>query len=512
MRASAHLFRRRVVLHAECGAGVLSVLAAMEGARRVYCVERSAGRAALARRLAADNGVAGKVVVVEGDIRRVALPVAEVDVVLAHWGAGGDPFTFGGSFARSVLYARDRYLSRERGVMFPDRISLHATAVRHAGAAALARRRRRARAVFRGMETRALGDALGREEDRAVRRRRRAGHPFRVRVGAGDVVSSASSTLRSFDLERITLDELRTLVDVPVVLPLLRSLSRSRNRQRARQRAEGRGGGGGGGGRYERGTSENTVITVDAIAVHVRSVFSHGERPVVFDPGPLPGPGRGHVGGRGGAATAAAATPTSLSLLPPYQSVLYLPRRVNAPSGGVLRGFLDMWPSEHAPSSTAPPSSLPGTARGDHDRDDDDDYNEYNEYNAGNGGNGGDVNDDLDTGATTTRRQHTGMDLQLRVLTIGTKDSNTGGVADETVDDGGLLPPSPSTGTFKIVSRLLKRSCSAKSRTSRRPLSPLTLRKRTTPGRICKQTTSLEVSGCATSSGFQGGEFYITQA
>lgn len=62
-----------VVLEVGSGTGVLAVLAARAGARRVYAVERT-GLAAVAAAVARENGVGSRVRVVEGDARAIRLP------------------------------------------------------------------------------------------------------------------------------------------------------------------------------------------------------------------------------------------------------------------------------------------------------------------------------------------------------------------------------------------------------------------------------------------------------
>lgn len=70
-----------VVLDVGSGTGVLAFFAARAGARRVFAVERSP-MAALARRLAADNGLAGTVEVLRSDLEAVELP-EPVDVIVS---------------------------------------------------------------------------------------------------------------------------------------------------------------------------------------------------------------------------------------------------------------------------------------------------------------------------------------------------------------------------------------------------------------------------------------------
>ncbi len=84
--------RDQVVLDLGCGTGILSVFAALAGARKVYAVESSAV-ATVARLLARANGVGERVEVIRGDSRQVNLP--ERATLVVHELLGGDPFAEG---------------------------------------------------------------------------------------------------------------------------------------------------------------------------------------------------------------------------------------------------------------------------------------------------------------------------------------------------------------------------------------------------------------------------------
>ena len=62
-----------VVVDVGTGSGVLAVLAAKAGARKVYAIERG-GIADLASRVFHDNGVADRIVLLRGDARDVVIP------------------------------------------------------------------------------------------------------------------------------------------------------------------------------------------------------------------------------------------------------------------------------------------------------------------------------------------------------------------------------------------------------------------------------------------------------
>lgn len=107
-----------VVLEVGTGTGVLAVLAARAGARRVYAVERT-GVAEVARAVARENGVAARVRVLEGEARSVRLP-ERADVLITetigHLGLEE-------GLAGIVRDARRRHLKPEARVL-PRRLRL----------------------------------------------------------------------------------------------------------------------------------------------------------------------------------------------------------------------------------------------------------------------------------------------------------------------------------------------------------------------------------------------------
>jgi SAM-dependent methyltransferase len=105
------------VLDVGAGSGILSLLAARAGAARVYAVEQTS-IARLAEELAAANGLADVVEVVQGDVRDVELP-GKVDVLVSEWLGG---FGIDEGMLLPVLVARDRWLE-PGGTMIPSVVS-----------------------------------------------------------------------------------------------------------------------------------------------------------------------------------------------------------------------------------------------------------------------------------------------------------------------------------------------------------------------------------------------------
>jgi SAM-dependent methyltransferase len=131
-RVRTEAFRRAIegvvrpgdtVLDVGAGSGILSVFAARAGAARVFAVERTAV-AALARELAAANGVADIVHVIHGDVLDVELS-ERVDVIVSEWLGG---FGIDEGMLVPVIAARDRWLKPD-GVMIPSSVTAWAALV-----------------------------------------------------------------------------------------------------------------------------------------------------------------------------------------------------------------------------------------------------------------------------------------------------------------------------------------------------------------------------------------------
>ncbi len=106
-----------VVLDVGAGSGILSVFAARAGAARVYAVERTT-IAVLAQELAAANGVADVVEVIQGDLFDIDLP-EQVDVIVSEWLGG---FGIDEGMLTPVIAARDRWL-KPGGAMIPSSVT-----------------------------------------------------------------------------------------------------------------------------------------------------------------------------------------------------------------------------------------------------------------------------------------------------------------------------------------------------------------------------------------------------
>lgn len=116
-----------VVLDAGTGTGILAMLAAKAGARRVFAVDRT-GIVELARRHVADNGLDGVVEVIHADLEQLdALPERPNVIVGELLG------NFAPAEGQARGYAAARRLAREDAVLIPSRYRLTYGAVRGSG-------------------------------------------------------------------------------------------------------------------------------------------------------------------------------------------------------------------------------------------------------------------------------------------------------------------------------------------------------------------------------------------
>ena len=112
-------FHDKIVLDLGAGTGILSIFAAMAGAKHVYAVEQ-AEIAVFAKEIIRRNYLADRITVIKGKVEEINLPVKKVDIIISEWMGY---FLLYEAMLDSVLWARDRYL-KPGGKMLPDRAQL----------------------------------------------------------------------------------------------------------------------------------------------------------------------------------------------------------------------------------------------------------------------------------------------------------------------------------------------------------------------------------------------------
>jgi protein arginine N-methyltransferase 1 len=118
-----HLFEGKVVLDVGCGTAILSMFAAKAGAKKVIGIECSS-IVDLARKIVKKNGFEDVVTLVQGKVEEVELPdgIDQVDIIISEWMGY---FLLYESMLDTVIYARDKWLNKETGAMFPDKARMY---------------------------------------------------------------------------------------------------------------------------------------------------------------------------------------------------------------------------------------------------------------------------------------------------------------------------------------------------------------------------------------------------
>lgn len=110
-----------------CGTGILSLFAARAGAKMVIGVD-NADIVHYAREIVKANGYQDTVVILQGKMEEVQLPVEKVDIIISEWMGY---FLLYESMLDCVLWARDKYLV-EGGLILPDKCTMHVAAIEDA--------------------------------------------------------------------------------------------------------------------------------------------------------------------------------------------------------------------------------------------------------------------------------------------------------------------------------------------------------------------------------------------
>lgn len=123
-----HLFQDKVVMDVGCGTGILSMFAAKAGAKCVIAVDCS-NIVDAAKKIVEENRLSNKIVVVKSkieDLDKLPHGYKEVDIIISEWMGY---CLFYESMLDTVIYARDKWLKKKGGLLFPDKARLFLTAI-----------------------------------------------------------------------------------------------------------------------------------------------------------------------------------------------------------------------------------------------------------------------------------------------------------------------------------------------------------------------------------------------
>ncbi|XP_062540465.1 protein arginine N-methyltransferase 1-like [Armigeres subalbatus] len=118
-----HLFKGKTVLDVGCGMGLLSLFAARAGAARVIAIDCS-NIIDHARNIVNANRFDHVITLIRSKVESIdQLPdgIKEVDIILSEWMGH---CLFHEAMLDTVIYARNKWLKRDGGMMFPDRCTM----------------------------------------------------------------------------------------------------------------------------------------------------------------------------------------------------------------------------------------------------------------------------------------------------------------------------------------------------------------------------------------------------
>jgi predicted RNA methylase len=121
MIKNADLIKDKVVLDIGSGTGILSIFAVRAGAKHVYAVD-NAEIAEYAKHIIKHNDLTDKITIIKGKVEEIDLPVAEVDIIISEWMGY---FLLYESMLDTVLFARDKWLKKDTGIIMPDKFHIN---------------------------------------------------------------------------------------------------------------------------------------------------------------------------------------------------------------------------------------------------------------------------------------------------------------------------------------------------------------------------------------------------
>lgn len=120
-----HLFKGKRVLNIACGTGIYALFAAKAGAAKVFAVD-SSNVIYYTREIVKANGYSEVIEVYKGEIEEIVLPVDNVDIIVCDWIGYALLFQ---SIIDTVIFARDKWLKKPGGLIFPDQGKLYMVAL-----------------------------------------------------------------------------------------------------------------------------------------------------------------------------------------------------------------------------------------------------------------------------------------------------------------------------------------------------------------------------------------------
>jgi 2-polyprenyl-3-methyl-5-hydroxy-6-metoxy-1,4-benzoquinol methylase len=128
--SNSDYLKGKVVLDVGCGTGILSMLAAKAGAKKVVGIDLSS-IIEKSKEVVKRNGYENIITLVRGRLETTELPLAlgEVDIIVSEWMGYGLYFE---NMLTSVIYARDKYL-KNTGILMPSKAEIYFEAMSAGG-------------------------------------------------------------------------------------------------------------------------------------------------------------------------------------------------------------------------------------------------------------------------------------------------------------------------------------------------------------------------------------------
>ena len=116
---NSEFFEDKIILVINNGIGLYSLLCARVGAKKVYSLEPDKTNYKFQKKIVELNRYQKVIEVYNCDVEDI-YDIEKVDIIICEWMGN---FLLSNSFLKKVIYARDKFLSRD-GIIFPDRATL----------------------------------------------------------------------------------------------------------------------------------------------------------------------------------------------------------------------------------------------------------------------------------------------------------------------------------------------------------------------------------------------------